>query len=515
MRLTLKTVAGPCLVVVLLGALLLGVSMAGSTPRTASAASITLTQTVRPTSDAALRSGTWSGTDKSHLYANLDEDPANDSDAAWSTSTLLTRYQMFAFPAFGLPSGATVTKLTVYYRCKSAGVSSARAGLRVGGTLYTTTDPGVHPSAAYRTYSRDFPLNPKTGAAWTVKDINGVGTKALQNIGIVTTDNTPTVYWSQLYAVVTYQTSSPTTSTSTTTSTTNPVADFTIVALPDTQYYTNSPSNSAIFSAQTKWIVQNRASRNIVFVTGLGDIVQDGDSTASEWQVADNAYGALEDPVSTSLAQGIPYSAAVGNHDQSPNGAGSDASTGLFNQFFGISRFSGRSYYGGHYGSDNDNNYELFSAGTIDFIIINLEYDTTPEQQVLDWADGLLTTYASRRAIITTHYLINTGNPGSWSSQGQAIYNALSDHPNLFLMLGGHVSGEGRRQDTAVGGNVVYSLLSDFQSDANGGDGWLRVMTFSPANDTIRIQTFSPTRNGGSGEFQTDADSQFTLNYDM
>jgi len=291
--------------------------------------------------------------------------------------------------------------------------------------------------------------------------------------------------------------------------------DFTIIAMPDTQHYTDNPNNYANFSAQTQWIVDNKDSRNIVFVTGLGDIVQNGNANLSEWQIADDAYSLLEDPLTTLLAQGIPYGLAVGNHDQSPEGGGSSASTSLFNQFFGVSRFTGRSYYGGHYGTDNDNNYELFSAGGMDFIIIHFEYDTTPEQAVLDWADGLLTTYGNRRAILTTHYMINAGNPGSWGTQGLAIYNALSDHPNLFLMLGGHMHGEGRRQDTAVNGNVVNTLLSDYQDYVNGGDGWLRIMTFSPANNTISVQTYSPTRNGGSGDFKTDADSQFTLFYDM
>ncbi len=291
--------------------------------------------------------------------------------------------------------------------------------------------------------------------------------------------------------------------------------DFSIIAMPDTQHYTDGVGDAATFSAQTQWIVDNKNSRNIVFVTGLGDIVENGNTNISEWQLADDAYGLLEDPSTTALVQGIPFGLAVGNHDQSPQGGGNTASTSFYNQFFGISRFTGRSYYGGHYGTDNDNNYELFSAGGMDFIIIHLEYDTTPEQAVLDWADGLLTTYSNRRAILTTHYTINIGNPGSWSAQGQAIYNALSDHPNLFLMLGGHMHGEGRRQDTAVNGNVVNTLLSDYQDYINGGDGWLRIMTFSPANDTIQVQTYSPTRNGGSGDFQTDADSQFTLSYDM
>lgn len=293
--------------------------------------------------------------------------------------------------------------------------------------------------------------------------------------------------------------------------------DFTIIAMPDTQHYTDNPSNYHIFSAQTQWIVNNKAARNIVFVTGLGDCVQNGNNNGddTEWDIADEAYNLIEDPFTTLLADGIPYGLAVGNHDQSPIGGGSSASTTSFNVFFGESRFLGRGYYGGHHGSDNDNNFELFSASGMDFIIIHLEYDESPEQPVLDWADNLLTTYSDRRAIVSTHYLINTGNPASFGVQGLAIYNALKDHANLFLMLGGHVAGEGQRQDVADNGNTVYSLLSDYQGMSNGGDGWLRIMTFSPATDQIQVQTYSPTRKSGNGDFETDADSQFTLSYVM
>jgi hypothetical protein len=297
-----------------------------------------------------------------------------------------------------------------------------------------------------------------------------------------------------------------------------PEPDFTIIAMPDTQHYTDGVGDAAIFAAQTQWIVNNKASRNIVFVTGLGDIVQNGNANDAEWQLADNAYGLIEDPLTTLLADGIPYGLAVGNHDQTPIGGGSSASTSKYNQYFGESRFLGRSYYGGHHGSDNDNNYELFSAGGMDFIIIHFEWDTTPEQAVLDWADNLLTVYSNRRAILTTHYMINQGNPGSWGTQGQAIYNALNDHPNLFLMLGGHIHGEGRRQDTAINGNVVNTLLSDYQDLPNGGNGWLRIMRFSPANDTITVTTYSPTLDqfGTSAVMGFDTTSaEFTLPYNM
>jgi hypothetical protein len=52
---------------------------------------------------------------------------------------------------------------------------------------------------------------------------------------------------------------------------------------------------------------------------------------------------------------------------------------------------------------------------------------------------------------------------------------------------------------------------SDYQSRANGGNGWLRLLEFAPTTNVIRVRTFSPTLN----QFETDANSQFDLPYDM
>jgi hypothetical protein len=285
--------------------------------------------------------------------------------------------------------------------------------------------------------------------------------------------------------------------------------DFTVVALPDTQYYSAEINGglAAMFDAQTQWIVDNQVSRNIAYVTHLGDCTENGNVTA-EWQRADAAMQLLEDPLTTGLPSGIPYSITVGNHDEAPNG--DPAGTATYNLWFGESRFLGRSYYAGHYGTDNDNHYELFSAGGMDFIVINLEYDTTPDQAVLDWADALLKAYPNRRGVLVSHYIIGTGNPGSFGTQGQAIYDNLKDNPNLDFMLAGHVPGEGRRQDT-FGGNTTYTFMSDYQGRSGGGNGWLRIMTFSPANNTVHVETYSPWLL----QAETDADSDFTVSYDM
>ncbi len=286
-------------------------------------------------------------------------------------------------------------------------------------------------------------------------------------------------------------------------------ANFSLIAVPDTQYYSSNLNGgtSAMFTAQTEWIVNQKVARNIGYVAHLGDCVEHG-NVASEWVNVDSSMKLLENPVTTNLLDGIPFGVAVGNHDQAPNGNPDGASTKFFNQYFGTSRFFKRSYYGAGYGNNLDNQYQLFSAGGMDFMTIYLEFDETPDAAILSWANNLLKTYNTRRTIIVSHYLLNLD--GSFSTQGRATYDVLKANSNLFLMLAGHVPGEARRQDT-FNGNTVYTLLSDFQDLQNGGDGWLRILELSPANNQIRVQTYSPTRN----IFDQTATSQFILSYNL
>jgi hypothetical protein len=269
-------------------------------------------------------------------------------------------------------------------------------------------------------------------------------------------------------------------------------ANFTIIALPDTQYY--AESYPAIYTNQTQWIVNHKGALNIVYVTGEGDITDVGTQDI-QWQHADAAYTLLENPTTTQLSYGIPYTIPPGNHDQP---------TTLFNQYFGVSRFTGRSYYGGHYSTTNNNHYILFNASGVSFIAIALNYN--PSTAVLNWADDLLHIYSDRRAIVVTHCILNVD--ASWDGNGQTIYDTLKDNPNLFLMLCGHNHGENRRTET-YNGHTINILLADYQNYPKGGNGYLRIMTFYPATDQINVKTYSPYLNW----YETDANSQFDLNY--
>ena len=302
-----------------------------------------------------------------------------------------------------------------------------------------------------------------------------------------------------------------------------PGPDFLIPVLPDTQNYAREASGSGnatkeMWFAQTEWIITNRVAQNIAYVATLGDCVQNGDTknggpNTTEWRNATNAMYRLELSSRTLLPDGIPYGITVGNHDQDPAGD-EDGTTTLYNQYFGTAHFGGKSYYGGHFSSNNDSWFDLFSAGGLDFIVFSFEYGRYGST-IMDWASAVLATNQNRRVIVLTHHAGSDYTPSSLSIQGQAIYDELKTNPNFFLMLGGHVfngtgDGEGHRTNT-LSGNKVFTLISNYQGRFNGGNGLMRLMYFSPSNNTVSIKTYSPY----TGTYETDANSQFTLPYDM
>jgi len=276
-------------------------------------------------------------------------------------------------------------------------------------------------------------------------------------------------------------------------------SDFTLVALPDTQYY--SELFPSFFYSQTQWIADSIASLNIVFVTHLGDIVHYRDKETG-WQIADAAMSRLDGLV--------PYSVLPGNHDMEIGGAAP-----FYKQYFPASRYNQESWWGGSF-EENKNNYQLFSAGGDEYIIVHLQY--CPADDTLVWANKVLKLHGGRRAIISTHVYLTTegthhGNCNEYSdgkNAGMDIWNELiKKNPNIFLVLAGHVPGVGQRTDTP-NGIPVYQLLSDYQT-ADDPNGYLRVMTFYPNDDFIQVTSYSPVFD----MFLSDSENQFSLPFTM
>jgi len=278
--------------------------------------------------------------------------------------------------------------------------------------------------------------------------------------------------------------------------------DFTIVALPDTQHY--SASYPQIFNAQTQWIKDNASALNIKLVLGEGDIVNGG-GDLGQWQNADVAMRTLNGVVD--------YMSAIGNHDYDHNDPpGRTASTDNFNSYFGPNRYAGQPWYRGSFApGSNENFYGVFTISGKTFLVIALE--VFPRAAVLDWANSVVAANPDKEVIVLTHgyeYSDDTriGRCDEWNNvvlklpndnDGDAMWNKfVRKHSNIAMVLSGHVTaldGTGRRADLGDNGNLVNQVLADFQNYANGGNGYLRILTFHPATNSIDVSTYSPWLN--------------------
>lgn len=307
-----------------------------------------------------------------------------------------------------------------------------------------------------------------------------------------------------------------------------------IVALPDTQLYSATPTNFPNFEAQTQWIVDNlvRPCREdgalvceTVFVTHEGDVVQNGSST-TQWDRADQAMSTL-DGVSD-----LPYSVAAGNHDYAVVGKRGPAFE--FASYFGRSRYVGRSWYG--CASYNDlNHFQFFQGGGYTFLHLALEWEVegsiSDPNTALGWAQSVIDLYPGLPTIITTHSHV-WDKPGSEGrtlvpqtcdgNPGETVFQQLvRTNDQVFMVLNGHWhqatgvdEGEYNLTSTNDSGNEVFEMLANFQDYPNGGDGWLRILEFVPGagaggTDRVHVSTYSPTLDA----YQTEARSEFDLDF--
>ena len=300
-------------------------------------------------------------------------------------------------------------------------------------------------------------------------------------------------------------------------------SDFTVVVLPDTQYY--SESYPAILNSQMQWIVNNASALNVQLVLGLGDIVNNG-GNATQWATADAAYKQLD-------AAHIPYFAPLGNHDYDANNPnGRTSATNNFNHYFGPSRYTNTTtwstpyWHGSYPNGSNENFYGTAAINGQQYLIVALEF--YPRDASLSWAAQVIQNNPGAQVIIITHayeYFDNTrvSACNSFDAQyyglggdndGDAMWTKLvRQYKNISLVLSGHeIRGAGQdatghRSDLGSNGNLVNQILSNYQNVANGGNGYLRIMKFHASSDTIDVLTYSPYLNS----YLTDSGNQFTI----
>jgi hypothetical protein len=323
--------------------------------------------------------------------------------------------------------------------------------------------------------------------------------------------------------------------------------DFSIVHYTDTQYISEgaveqeTPEERAVwesaYAGVVDWIKANKDARKISYVAHTGDIIENNirkpadeatrQQVVGEFEVSSKQQRVLDDA-------NIPNGVIAGNHDnQSGTEDGPDA---IYNKYYGPGRYQTVSQgwqhakYGGPWKEgDNQNHYDLFSAGGLDFVVVGLSYGVTREEA--EWADSVFKKFPNRNGILLSHdYLVPSTNPdgrgaGFSAPDGSMLYKTVVEkNANVFLILAGHEHGVGTNVKPKVGqvGNGVVELLADYQfytvsadrlglTEVGGynpadqlqfGASFFRLLQFNVKRAELSVDTYSPLLNDfGAMEF--------------
>ena len=269
---------------------------------------------------------------------------------------------------------------------------------------------------------------------------------------------------------------------------------FSFIWLSDTQYYCSDYPE--IFQTMSGWITANASSMNAAVVLHTGDLVDDG-SDETQWSTAVSCMSAI--------AAQLPCVVLPGNNDVVSKG---NDEYQAFDSYFGkgsdATGTDGMLYCG-----DGASRALPLTAGGMQFILIALAWDA--DETTFAWANQILAQYADSTGIILTHDYLNKDIQRS--DNGEAVFQAVvKPNANVKLVLCGHKSTAGLLSSDiddngdGTSDRTVLQLIADYQNETKGGDGFLRVLTFTPSAQKLTIRTYSPY-TGTMNCYDADVDS--------
>ncbi|MFE2428711.1 LamG-like jellyroll fold domain-containing protein [Streptomyces sp. NPDC059373] len=266
---------------------------------------------------------------------------------------------------------------------------------------------------------------------------------------------------------------------------------FTFVVMPDTQYLFDGASiHPAPVEASFRYLLDNGRDENIVFMSHLGDLTQNGQ--AAEFAAIGKAFRTLD-------RSGVPYSVVAGNHDLDSSTDDQRGATPYL-ETFGPQRFRSTPGFGGA-SPDGYNTFHLFRAAGREWLVLALDW--RPSAAGIAWARKVIADHPRTPVILTTHEIVYAdqyGDEARLSDHGQQLWDELiADHDQIFLTLNGHYWPPARTTRKNRAGNDVHLHITNYQNRYYGGAGMIRLYRFDLARGTLDVETISPWILGRTG----------------
>lgn len=268
---------------------------------------------------------------------------------------------------------------------------------------------------------------------------------------------------------------------------------FTLAVMPDTQQEVLNRYDRR-FADRVGWLTANEAALDLRFVTHTGDIVNWDTSDHAQYEVAESALDGLNGK--------IPYSVTIGNHDTAAVGPGGGAADPKRTRILVRDTSSANAYFddataakaGQFEVGKIDNAYHTFSAGGLEWMVLNLEL--WPRRTAVAWARDVVADHPDHNVIIATHsYLMGNRSLYQKSDYGETSPQYLFDnlvkvYPNVKMVLSGHTGSAAHRRDTGVNGNRIHSLLLTMHDNRTNP---LRLIEINTKTNTMASFVYGPS----------------------
>jgi hypothetical protein len=259
---------------------------------------------------------------------------------------------------------------------------------------------------------------------------------------------------------------------------------FTLAVIPDTQYmFDLDRGDSAPLKATLQYLVDHQKSENIVFISHLGDLVENGrqseiDDISERFEVLDRRR--------------VGYSVLAGNHDLPDSRTDDQRGRTPYLDRFGPRRFRGSPTFRGA-SADGYNSFHVFRAAGREWLVLALDWRMSAKG--FEWARSVLRQHAKLPVILTTHELVYDGGDGAaqMSDYGRKLWDELiKDNDQIFLTLNGHFWPPARATMRNTAGNDVHVHITNYQDRYYGGGAMIRLYHFDLDRKTIDVRTLSP-----------------------